>query len=210
MNEEEAKSIFLKYLQENKIEFFTEREFPHCKPDFVFKKGNFWYCVEVKGDESDVKNTLGEIISYFTDFSHVFLCAPPIFLNTFINMLTINPELENLRKKLGIILIDEKQVTIIKDAENKVFYYYNPTSLIKKSFKRKNNDSRPLDEIDLKILEYAREKPIFLLDAHIFGLRYQTFYHRLKNLEKRGYLKKAISNTSPVPFVRTEKSIITF
>jgi len=210
MNEEDSKSVFLKYLQRSRVEFFVEKKFPHSRPDFVFKKENFWYCVEVKGDDSDIKDTLGEVINYFVDFSHVFICASAFFLDTFINMLVTNPELESLRNKLGIILVDEKQVIIFKEAKNKTFYCHEPTSPIKRLFKRKISSLIFLDEMDLKILDYARENPVFPPDAHQFGLSYQTFYNRLKSLEKQGYLRRAVLNTNPVPFVRTEKQFITF
>jgi hypothetical protein len=210
MNEEEAKSVFSEYLKRNGIDFFAGKKFLHSQPDFVFKKENFWYCVEVKGEESNIIEALGEVINYFTDFSHVFLCAPMFFLDRFIKLLATNPELESLRNKLGIILVNEKQVVVFKEAKNKTFYCHDPATPIKRSPRRKIRSFVFLDETDLKILDYAREKPVFIPEAHLFGLSYQRFYNRLKSLEKQGYLRKATQGTNPVPFVRTEKQFITF
>jgi len=209
MNENEAKATLVSYLQRNGLEHLLERKFLNTKPDVVFKKENFWYCVEVKGDDSDLLNALGEIIKYYIDFSHVCICAPILFMDAFLKLFGNNPELKVLSKKLGIILVDKDRIIIFQEPKNNVYYYHEPVG-VGRTFKRKFQSSFFPDETDLKILDFAKERPVFSSDADNFKLEPATLYKRLLSLEKQGYLRRAVLNMSPVPFIRTEKQFIVF
>jgi hypothetical protein len=209
MNENEAKAALISYLQMNRFEHLLERKFPNTKPDVVFKKENFWYCVEVKGDESDLLKALGEIIIDYNDFSHVCICAPVLFMDAFIELVGSNPELKVLSKKLGIFLVDEGHIIIFQEPKNTVYYFHGPVD-VKRTFVKKYQSSFFPDETDLKILDFAKEKPVFSSDARNFRLGQAALYKRLLRLEKQGYLRRAVSNMSPVPFVRTDKQLIVF
>lgn len=205
MNEKEAKFAFISYLQKNNLAVSSDRTFSHSKPDVVFKKENFWYCAEVKGNDSVLSMALGDVISCFRDFSHVYICGPVLFLDAFVEMLKNNPELDELKKKMGIILIEENRVVFFQEAKNSVYYYHAHAFL-----RRKHENPLFPDDKDMRILGFAKDKPIFSSDAKHFGLRPQAFYKRLLGLEKQGYLRRAAMKTNPVPFVRTEKEMLIF
>lgn len=208
MNEKEAKAVFLSFLEKNNFEYLIEKRFPHTQPDIVFKKENFWYCVEVKGEDSDLTNALGEIVKYYMDFSHVCVCAPIIFIEALLEIIANNPELKFLAKKLGIYMIDGDRILVFQHPRNNV--YYCPDMKRDYRIKRKVKNYFLPDEIDLRILELASQGPVFSSDARKFGLKQAVFHKRLLNLEKKGYLQRAVKGMNPVPFVRTEKQLSIF
>lgn len=175
MKEEEVKLILTEYFKKNNIGFLTEVNFGNCRIDFLIKNNNKWVGIEVKGDRSDEISTLGQLINYYKNISHLMLCAPAGFIEKIRKMITKNPELIHINKKLGSISINDGVVTIVEPKNSKYYFSVKPQRLDSTNQPKFPKYDRP-DEMDLSIIELIRRHNVITLGeiAKLTKLSYEN------------------------------------
>lgn len=190
MQEDQVKLVLIEYLKKNNTNFLTEVNFGNCRIDFLIKNNNNWFGVEVKGDRSDEISTLGQLINYYKNISHLMLCAPASFIEKIRKLITKNPELSQLNKKLGYMSINDGGVTIIEPQNSKYYFLVNQHKLGSSNHQKFPKHDRP-DAVDLSIIELIRTHKIITLGeiGKLTKLSYENTRKKIKNLEHFGYVK---------------------
>jgi hypothetical protein len=160
--------------------------------DFIYKKGDKLIGVEVKGNNSDIIKTIGQLSNYYLYISHISLLAPKKFLNKFIEKVGENKVLRKLGEYLGLLTLVGDKIITLKEPTNEKYYAY----ITKK--RPKIQSIILFDEIDKFILKTLTSPLTFQLlnqlhlsEASIKNkLSKEGLRKRLYQLEKLGFIKR--------------------
>ncbi len=208
---DDIKDVLKNHLIKQKIEFKTGVCVDGKILDFLIRVGGKWCGVIVKGENSNIFTTFGQLVSQNRAISHLYLCAPEKFIERFKEEYSGSQTFKELEKSLGFIPIDDQVIKSIEQPSTKEYYFKIYESTLKNnSVTKQKKNNIELDEIDKNILKHLKERGITtvwdIIKDQKFDLKYKNPYEtinkRIKNLTNFGYIKIVNKHPKIISLVR--------
>jgi hypothetical protein len=191
MDEKIVKELFEKF--DNEFNKILEREVffdGGGRIDYIATAAGKTVGIEVKGSRSEIYGSIGQLSVLKKIFSDLYLLAPLAFIKKFLR----TTEGMSLLNEIGILIIAENQLHVLKRPET-THYYFKPNSDPKKpkSLQPKKLPKKHLvvNENDIKVYKHFKDKIFTVVDIMSeFRLTRAMAYIRIARLKRAGKIKE--------------------
>jgi len=210
MNEKEVRTLFEKWLVDNKIKFDSDVPIIDAVIDYVITLDGKRCAVEAKGIRSDFFNCLGQLINAKRTFSHVYLVAPLVFYKKISEAFD-----QTEHNDFGYILTGASGIVVIKKANPPTYYVKNSDIKLRKKPRKKREIEgkwHVITDSDAKILETFKDKHFNIFDvATALGISMTYAYAKVNRLRRMNLIKTVDRNnprTYQILHVKKEGEVI--
>jgi len=196
--EDDVKDSLKNHLLRCGAEFKTEVRFEDCIIDFLAKFGGNWVGIEAKGSDNNMLATVGQLANYYKFLSHVYLCAPSLFIKRFEDGCSRAGVFREAIDHIGIMEFDGGVIKTLREASNTEYYLRLPHIQKNEPLGKKGlrNDAA-LDCIDENILGFLKSRGVATIweIAQNQGFQithkapYESISRRIGNLTSLGYTR---------------------
>ena len=201
MEENKVKELFEKFDNEFSKDLQKEVYFDgNRRIDYTVSTGNRVIGIEVKGSNSGIYTTLGQLLIMKKTFSDLYLLAPLYFIKKIIKTIQ---EL-NLLNEIGLLMIAKNSLIILKRPEI-LGYYYKPNVKQRKARKLPKN-SPTINVNDIEVFQHFKDKTFTVIDMmNEFQLSRPSAYLRISKLKKIGVIdtSRPLQNPRAYKFIKS-------
>jgi hypothetical protein len=191
MDEKKVKELFEKF--DNEFNKILEREAffdGGRRIDYIATVAEKTVGIEVKGSRSEIYGAIGQLLVMKKVFSDLYLLAPLAFIKKFIK----TTESTVLLNEIGILIIAENQMLVLKRPET-AHYYFKPNIDPKKSrllqSKKLPKEHLIVNENDIEVYKHFKDKIFTVVDIMTeFQLARAMAYIRIARLKRAGKIKE--------------------